>query len=57
LAESAQYPEVKKELLWLAEGYERLASAPDIRRMAEGHRVLEIADAPGPARLPANVGD
>jgi len=36
LAESAQYPEVKKELLWLAEGYERLASAPDIRRMAEG---------------------
>ena len=57
LAESAQFPEVKKELLWLAEGYERLAAAPEIRRLAEGHRVLELADAPGSARAPAPVED
>jgi hypothetical protein len=44
LAESAQFPEVKDELLWLAEGYERLARAPEVRRLVDGHRVLEIDD-------------
>jgi hypothetical protein len=57
LAESAQFPEVKKELLWLAEGYERLADAPESRRVVEGHRVLEMADSPESVRAPITVED
>jgi len=52
LAASAQFPEVRDELLWLAEGYERLAGAPGTRRLADGHRILEINEAPESAEVP-----
>lgn len=35
-------PEVKAELNWLALGYERLAAAPELRRIVDGFRSLEI---------------
>jgi hypothetical protein len=45
LADNAQFPEIRAELLWLAQSYERLAAAPELTRIAEGCRSLEILDA------------
>jgi hypothetical protein len=44
LADVAQFPEIRAELLWLAQSYDRLADAPEITRIMEGCRVLEILD-------------
>ena len=44
LAVASQFPEIRAELLWLAQSYQRLAEAPGLMRVADGHRVLEAVD-------------
>jgi hypothetical protein len=42
LADRVQTPEVRAELLWLAQSYDRLADAPALNRVVDGSRSLEI---------------
>ena len=44
LAEAAQYPEIRAELLWLAQSYERLAGDPTMNRIVDGFRSLEMRE-------------
>src|ERR1051326_1205865 len=44
LAEAAHLLETRAELLWIAQSYERLADAPGLTRIVDGHRTLELAD-------------
>ena len=43
LAIASRQPEVRAELLWMAQSYERIAEGPELARIADGCRVLEIA--------------
>jgi hypothetical protein len=43
LALAAVLPEVRAELLWLAQSYQRLASMPATTCIVEGHRSLEVS--------------
>jgi Ser/Thr protein kinase RdoA (MazF antagonist) len=54
LAAGAKQPEVRAELGWLAQSYERLAMEPDRRSITEGHRSLRVPEGPRPSAEPAN---
>ncbi len=54
LAAGAKQPEVRAELAWLAESYQRLAMEPDRHSISDGHRSLRVPPVPCPSAEPAN---